>query len=625
MAESRRKFKTELKQLMDIIVHSLYSHREVFLREIVSNAADAIDKIRFEALKDPSLGETDWSIRVVPDAKAGTLTISDNGIGMSRDTIIEDLGTIARSGTKAFLARAREAQAAGAPELIGQFGVGFYSCFMVADKVTVLSRAAGDASAVRWTSDGEEGYSVADAERDARGTDVILHLREDAREYLEPHRLRAIITRFSTFIEHPIVLVTEEEKEGKTEVKEDTVNDQKAIWLRPKQEIKDDEYSAFYKHIARDFDDPLRTIHYAAEGALEFRALLYLPKHKPFDYFMREPKARLHLYVKRVFITDACEHLLPPYLRFTAGLVDCADLPLNVSREMLQDNPLLARIQKSLVSKVLAELAELRDKDREAYKAFFDDFGVTLKEGVARDYANRDKLAGLLLFETARGESGKPVTLDEYVDQMPEDQKDILYLCGDSADVLRRAPYAEQAREHGQDVLLMQDSIDPFIVSELGTYKEKAFKALDQGEQDKDTIEPSVQEAYEPLLKTVQELLADAVKAVRLSTRLKSSAACLVSDADQMNVHMERLMQQMTGQQAASPPRVLELNPEHPVVTCMRRLHEADAADAGIGLRARLLLDQATVAAGLPVQDPAAFAERVNSLLVTAHTPDGAR
>jgi len=617
MAESRRKFKTELKQLMDIIVHSLYSHREVFLREIVSNAADAVDKIRFEALTDASLGETDWSIRVTPDAKAGTLTISDNGIGMSRDTIIEDLGTIARSGTKAFLARAREAQAAGTPELIGQFGVGFYSSFMVADKVTVISRTVGDAPAVRWNSDGQEGYSVGDATRDARGTDVILHVRDDAREYLDPHRLRAIINRFSTFIEYPIVLVTTEEKDGETEVKEETVNDQKAIWLRPKQDIDEAEYNAFYKHIARDFEDPLRTIHYVAEGALEFRALLYMPKRKPFDFFMREPKARLNLYVKRVFITDACEQLLPAYLRFTVGLVDCADLPLNVSREMLQDNPMLAKIQKSLVSKVIGELADLLDKDREDYKTFYDEFGVTLKEGVARDYANREKLAGLLLFETARGESGKPVTLDEYVAQMPEDQKAILYLCGDSVDVLRHAPYAEQARDRGHDVLLMQDSIDPFVVAELGTYKDKPLQALDQGEQEGDAIAQSVQDAYAPLIKALQDSLADAVKDVRLSTRLKTSAACLVSDADQMNAHMERLMQQMTGRQAEAPPRVLELNPEHPVVRGMQSLHAADPVDAGIALRARLLLDQATVAAGLPVKDPAAFAERVNSLLVT--------
>ncbi len=615
MAESRRKFKTELKQLMEIIIHSLYSHREIFLREIVSNAADAIDKIRFEALTDERLEAADWSIRVIPDAAAGTLTVSDNGVGMSRETIIEDLGTIARSGTKAFLARAREAQAAGTPELIGQFGVGFYSCFMVADKVTVVSRMAGSEQAVRWTSDGQESYTVADGERSERGTDVILHLRDDAKEYLDAFRLRAIIGRFSTFIEHPIVLVTTETKDDKTETKEETVNEQKAIWLRPKQEITGEEYHAFYKHLSHDYDDPLRTIHYIAEGAIEFKALLYLPKHKPFDYLMREPKARLQLYVKRVFITDACEHLLPNYLRFVVGMVDCSDLPLNVSREMLQDNPMLAKIQKSLVSKLIAELADLLEKDREAYKTFYGEFGVTLKEGVARDYANREKLAGLLLFESARSEAGTPLTLDAYVEQMPEDQERILYLCGDSLEALRHSPYIEQARERGQDVLLMADHVDPFMIAELTTYKEKSFQAVDQGASPEgEAVDEETRKTFEPLLKALNEALP-AVKEVRLSSRLKTSAACLISDNDQMNAQMERLMKQMTGQSMPAQPRTLELNPEHAVVLKLLDLHTADGSDSRIALYGQLLVDEATLAAGLPVSDPAGFAERVNTLI----------
>jgi len=389
MATRKLKFKTELKQLMDIIVHSLYSHREIFLRELISNACDAIDKIRFESLTDSDLAgdDTEWSIRLVPNKDEGTLTISDNGIGMSEETIVRELGTIARSGTKAFLENMKDQKGAASPDLIGQFGVGFYSAFMVADKVKVVSRAAGSDSGICWESTGEGDFTVKDADRSGRGTDVILHMREDAENFLEGWELRSLVKRFSDFVEHPIVLVTEEvkesdedsEKDGETETKEETVNSQKAIWLRAKKDISDDEYNSFYKHLTHDYSDPLHTIHYSAEGTLEFKALLYVPEHRPMDYYMSEPKPHLHLYVNRVFITDACEHLLPMYLRFVKGVVDSSDLPLNVSREMLQDNPMLRKIQSNLVTRVLGDLDKMKSKDFETYSKFFAAFGSTLK------------------------------------------------------------------------------------------------------------------------------------------------------------------------------------------------------------------------------------------------------
>ncbi len=623
MTTSRRKFKTELKQLMDIIVHSLYSHREIFLRELVSNASDAIDKARFEALTRPDAGGDAWSIRIVPDKAARTLTITDNGIGMSRESIVEDLGTIARSGTKAFLQRAKEAQTAGAPELIGQFGVGFYSAFMVADEVTVVSRQVGEDVATRWSSTGDDTYAVEDAAREGAGTDVVLHLREDADEYLDPWRLRQIVTRFSTFIAHPIVMVTSEETDGKVEAKEETVNQRKAIWLRPKQDITAEEYHDFYKHISHDFADPARTIHYTAEGAMEFKALLFLPAHKPYDYFMAEPKPRLHLYVKRVFITDACEALLPPYLRFVKGMVDSADLPLNVSREMLQDNPMLGRIQKSLVTKILGTMAEMLEKEREAYAKFFHEFGMTLKEGVSRDFANREKLGELLLFRSLRTEAGKFLTLDEYVAQMNEGQTEIFYLCGDDAESLRHSPYLEAFRAKGQDVLLLSDPVDPFLTSELTEFKGKKLHAVDQGDVSAgDAVDATVRERFAPVLEALKGKL-DGVKDVRLSARLKESAACLVGDEAQMNIHMERLMKHFTGQDAPAAPRILELNPGHAAVQRLLALHEADAGDARIVLLGRVFLDQALIAQGSRIGDVTGFAQRINALVTDFGAANG--
>lgn len=617
MSTRKLKFKTELNQLMDIIIHSMYSHREVFLRELISNASDAIDKLRYESLTDRSLAgaDTEWQIRLIPDKDAGKLTVSDNGIGMDEETVIRELGTVARSGTKAFLERMKEGKETKAPDLIGQFGVGFYSAFMVADKVRVVTKAAGEnAKAVAWESTGKGDFTVGDAERDGHGTDVILTLREDAKDYLEGWELRNLVKRFSDFVAHPIVLVTEEEKDDKKELKEETVNSQQAIWLRPKDEVKEEEYASFYKHISHDFVDPLHTIHYSAEGTLEFKALLFLPAQRPFDYFTADPKPRVQLYVNRVFITDACEHLLPQYLRFVKGVVDSSDLPLNVSREMLQDNPMVRKIQSNLVKRILSALDELKTKDYEKYVKFFQAFGGTLKEGVARDYANKEKLASLLLFQSTRTEDGKYLTLDDYVSQMPEDQKEIYYLCGDRIEALRQSPYLEVFKDKGQDVLLLDEPVDPFFAESIGEYKGKSFKAVDKGDlADTPEVDEAHTKAYEELLKHLSDKI-DGVKEVRLSSRLRESAACLVADEGQMSAQMERLMKQF-GNEMGESPRVLELNPEHEAVKTILSLYESDKKSDDVVELGHLLLDEAMIAEGSKIKDPAAFARRVNMLI----------
>jgi molecular chaperone HtpG len=544
---------------------------------------------------------------------------------MSEETIVNELGTIARSGTKAFVEKLKSGESdSAAPDLIGQFGVGFYAAFMVADKVTVISRAAGSDSAVCWESTGQGSFTVKEAERDSRGTDIILHMRENAAEYLEPWEIKSLVKRFSDFVEYPIILVTQEKPEGKEddedaalETKEETVNSRKAIWLRSKSEVSDDEYAAFYKHITHDYTDPLHTIHYSAEGTLEFKAILYIPEKRPFDYYMKEPKPSLQLYVNRVFITDACEHLLPLYLRFVKGVVDSSDLPLNVSREMLQDNPMIRKIESNLVKRVLGALSDMKKKEYDKYLKFYAEFGSTLKEGVTRDFANREKLADLALFQSMRTESGKYLSLSDYVDQMGEDQKEIFYLCGEDADAMRHSPYLEVFKSRGQDVILMDEPVDQFFVDALMTYKEKSFKAVDKGElddKDNEAIPEETQKSYEKLLKRLSKKLDD-VKSVRLSRRLKESAACLVTEDGQMNAQMERLMRQLGNDSQMSVPRILELNPEHDAVKALLALYEKEPKSDDVVELGLLFLDQAVIAEGSKIKDPSAFARRVNMLI----------
>lgn len=629
-APERLQFKTELKQLLDLIVHSLYTKKEIFLRELVSNAADAIDKARFAGLTHPEVieGDSDWKIRITPDEKASTLTISDNGIGMSREQVVENLGTIARSGTKAFLEQLKSSDVQNRPELIGQFGVGFYSSFMVADRVTVVSRPAGTTEGVRWESDGQGEFSIEPIEKDRRGTDVILHLRDDSKEFLSPWRIREIVKRYSDYIDHPIVTNVEREKDGKTETAEETLNSRQAIWLRPKHEVKAEEYNAFYRQVSRDLDDPLKVIHVAAEGATEFRALMFLPAHRPMDFLAGpEKKSGLDLYVRRVLIQHEAEELAPPYLRFVRGVVDSADLPLNVSRETLQHNPVLAKIKSNIVNRVLKTLEEMKAGEYDAYVKFHKDFGSHLKEGAATDFLNRERLADLLLFESTKTEAGQYTSLDQYVQRMGGEQKEVYFLIGDSRALLEHSPYLEAFRSRGQEVLMLTDPIDEFFVSSFGTYKDKRLKPVDRGDAPAADAESEAKlkeqtQMFKPLLEWMKRALESDVKEVRLSGRLKESAAVLVADEYGMSAHMERLLHRIgRGEEVADAKRVLELNPEHPVVRGLLARHAADPADPLVDTAARLLLDEAVVAEGSRVKDPAAFARRVNELLAKQVTP----
>ena len=617
MAETLE-FKAELKQLLHLITHSLYSDREIFLRELISNASDAINKVRFDALAnaDKLEGNTDWKIKLTPDAAAKTLTISDNGVGMSRAEVIENLGTVAQSGTKAFLEAARRAGTEGeTPGLIGQVGVGFYSAFMVADKVTVVTRPAGTpADGTRWESDGQGTFTLEPAEKPARGTDVILHLKDEAKEFLEPYRLRSLVRKFSDFLEFPVVMDVEKKADGKTETTEETLNSRKAIWLRNKSEVKPEEYAEFYKSLSHDTDAPAEVIHYKAEGKTEFRVLAFVPAQKPFMYDYEEPHSGLRLYVQRVLIMEQCEQVLPHYLRFVKGVVDSSDLPLNVSRELLQQNPLLDVIQKSVVKNILDTLAGMKNLEYEKYLQFYSGFGPTLKEGVARDWANREKVADLLLFESANTEPGKFTTLADYVAKMPAGQTDIYYLTGDSAEQLRRSPYLEAFRAKGRDVLLLTDPVDEFAIPGLHSYKGKPLKPADRADTATgESLSEDLKAQYTSLLTYMKEKLPE-VSDVRLTTRLTESAACLVADGAAASAHLERLMERM-GREAGGQKRVLELNPTNAAVEALRDLHLKDSTDPRLDGYARLLYEQAVIAEGSPITDPVAFARRVNELI----------
>lgn len=617
MAEETMQFKTELEQLLHLITHSLYSHREVFLRELISNACDAIDKVRFEGLNNPDLldGQDDWKISLRADAEAKTLTISDNGIGMSKEQVIENLGTIAHSGTKAFLAKAKEADLENNPDLIGQFGVGFYASFMVADDVTVISKAHGE-EAVKWESKGTGSFTLSEADKETRGTEIILHLKEDAAEYLDEWTIRSTVKKFSDFLEHPVVLFTMQ-KDEETEIeeeKEEQINTQKAIWLRPKNEITDEEYGEFYKHISHDMNNPAETIHYNAEGAIEFKALLFIPEAKPFDMMMNnDPKAHLNLYVQRVFISNEFDNLLPGYLRFVKGVVDSSDLPLNVSREILQENPMLDTIRKNLTTRILKTLAKMKKKDYEEFKIFHENFSAILKEGLQNDWENKEKIAELLLFESTNNEAGEKTCFDDYIERMGEGQEEILYLAGENRTSIENSPYLESFKADGKEVLLMIDPIDDFVIPQLMEFKGKKLKAVNKGDiDDKDKLEEE-SKTFEGFIGYAKELI-DGVKEVKLTTRLKDSAAVLVGEEHSMSPHIEEMMRR-GGQEVPKRESVLELNPEHVVVKKVQALYDADQNDPKLETLTQLLHDQAVIASGAKLSDPAGFATRLNAVL----------
>ncbi len=626
MAASKRKFKAEVNKILDLMIHSLYSHKDIFLRELISNASDAIDKGRYASLTDESLGEgeAEWRIQLIPDRAAGTLTVRDNGIGMSRDEAAEALGTIAHSGTKEFLKLLESREVKDNPELIGQFGVGFYASFMVADRVTVLTRRAGAApeEGVRWQSEGDGTYSVESLRKETKGTDVTLHLKEDARQYLDEWELRKIVKQYSDFIAYPVVMdVTrstpdpQDPEKPKTETAEETLNSRKAIWLKDKADISPEDYNEFYKHVSHDFSDPAKVIHYKAEGTTEFSVLLYLPRRRPFDIFYKDYKVGPMLYVRRVQIMDHCEDLIPPYLRFLKGVVESPDLPLNVSREILQNSRMVAVIRKNITKKVLDTLAEMKQDDAETYAEFYEQFGRILKEGIHHDYERKDALADLLLFESTRTEPGKTITLAEYVARMPEDQKEIYYITGADRAAAESSPYLEAFREKGYEVLITTDEIDDIILTRLGSYADQAFQSAIKGELDLGAGEKEErQKAYGGLLELMQDQLQGLVQEVRVSGRLKDSAVCLVTGQHDMDPQMEKMLKAM-GQDVPAGERALEVNPEHPLIERMNQMFAADRTSERLREYVGLLYDQALLVEGGRPRDPAAFARNVARLM----------
>lgn len=618
-----REFKTEVRQLLDLMIHSLYSNRDIFLRELVANAADAIDKARFESLTHPEMAKK-WEIRITPDKKAKTLTISDNGIGMTQDEVVENIGTIAKSGTRAFLKLLEEqgSKKEELPELIGQFGVGFYSAFMVASEVVIVTKKAGsDAPAVRWSSRGEGEYELDSAEKSEPGTEITLHLKEDAEQYLESWKLSGIIHKYSDFIEYPIVMPEVKVNEDKTETVTDRVlNSQKAIWLRKPSEITEEEYKSFYSHLSNfGGTEYLKAIHLSAEGTSEFKALLFLPKQAPFNLLMPDLQKRgLQLYVRRVFITDECKELIPDYLRFVCGVVDSNDLPLNVSREILQENPQLARIEKAVTAKVLSELKKLLETDRKAYAGFFREFGRIFKEGLHTDFANAEKLKDLVMYESMNTEPGKMITLAEYVAAMPESQKEIYYITGEKRESVASSPALEYFRSKGYDVLFMTDPIDDWIMQQMFQYRKKNFKSIAKGDFEVEgaaDMLKAAQEKFAGLVEFLKKALGDKVGEVRFSARLTDSPCCLITEGNALSPHLERLFKAMH-QEIPESKRILELNPKHPLIEAMFELSKQSDKAPELEMYAKVLFDQALLTEGSPLPDPAAFAREVTNLLL---------
>ena len=634
-------FQTEVKQLLQLMIHSLYSNREIFLRELISNASDACDKLRFEALDRPELyaGDSELQIRIAIDAAARTLTISDNGIGLSRDEAVEHLGTIARSGTREFFGKLSGDQAKDA-QLIGQFGVGFYSSFIVADRVTVISRRAGlaAAEAVRWESDGSGEFSVETVERDARGTDVVLHLRDadaaaaddaaaagdgpGADDLLSPWAIKSIVRRYSDHISLPILMRKEqwdaEAKQMRATDEWETVNQASALWARPKSEIDDEQYRAFYKHLSHGDGEPLAWTHNRVEGRTEYTQLLYLPSRAPFDLGDRQRRGGVRLYVRRVFIMEDAEQLLPVWLRFVRGVIDSNDLPLNVSREILQESRDVRAIREGCTKRVLALLEDLAGERADDYASFWREFGQVVKEGVGEDAANRDRITRLLRFASTAGDDDtQSVALADYVGRMKDGQKKIWYVTADTPAAARSSPHLEVFRKKGVEVLLLTDRVDEWLLSFLTEFDGHELASVARGGLDLDALEDEAEKAasqqaaeeFAPLLESIRAALGDAVKEVRVTNRLTDSAACLVSDEGEISGHLERLLKQ-AGQKA--PPRkpILEINPQHPL------LERARADAERIGDWSRLLLDQAVLAEGGQLDDPVAFVRRMNAMLV---------
>ena len=617
-------FQAEVKQLLQLMIHSLYSNKEIFLRELISNASDAADKLRFEALSDPALFEndSDLKIRISFDKKARTITISDNGIGMNRDEVINNIGTIAKSGTREFFQALTGDQAKDA-NLIGQFGVGFYSSFIVADKVTLVTRRAGVGGehGVRWESAGEGDYTLETVEKPTRGTEITLHLREGEDEFLSDWKIKSIIRKYSDHIVLPIVMKKSEWKDGE-EVptdEDETVNKASALWARSKNDITEVEYKEFYKHVSHDFQDPLAWSHNRVEGKQEYISLLYIPSRAPFDLYDREQRHGIKLYVRRVFIMDDAEQLMPQYLRFVRGIIDSADLPLNVSREILQSSRDIDAIKAGSVKKVLGLLEDLAENEPEKYTTFWKEFGRVMKEGPGEDYANRDKIAGLLRFASTYADNEEQtVSLKQYVERMKDGQEKIYYITADSFAAAQHSPHLEIFRKKGIEVLLLSDRVDEWLVSHLPEFEGKKLQSVAKGDLDLGKLEDEaekeqqkkVEDEYKSLVERIKNTLGETVKEVRITHRLTDSPACLVSGEDEMSGNLERLLK-AAGQKTPDLKPVLEINPQHRIVQKLN----SESDESRFSDWTHVLFDQALLAEGGQLDDPASFVRRMNSLL----------
>ena len=617
MSEERMEFQAEVSRLLQLMVHSVYSDKEVFLRELISNASDACDKLRYEALTRPELTEADPELRITVtlDSDARTIRIADNGIGMDRDDLVRDLGTIARSGTGAFVDQL-SGDAAKDVALIGQFGVGFYSVFMVADSVTVTSRKAGDEAAWTWSSDGTGTFTIAEATREDRGTTVEVHLREGEDEWLEAGKLSGIVKTYSDHVAMPITLVDGEE--------ESVVNQGSALWTRSRNEVTEEQYTEFYRHAGHAFDEPWLTVHYRAEGKVEYSVLLFVPSSRPFDLFDPARRNRVKLYVKRIFITDDCQELIPPYLRFLKGVVDCEDLPLNISREMLQTSPMLAHLKSAISRRVLNDLEKKAKDDAESFTTFWDSFGAVLKEGIYEDQERQEAILKIARFRTS-AEADTWVSLDDYKARAKDGQAAIYYITGDEADQLARSPQLEGYRARGIEVLLLTDPVDNFWLTTVPEFDGTPFRSVTRGSADLDemvaedqdeegTAEAPREADVATLSVALKQALGEQVKEVRASTRLTDSAVCMVADEGALDMHLERLLKQQQQLDAPSE-RIMEINPRHDLIRGLIIKVKDEGAGAGIEDAALLLLDQALILEGESLPDPAAFARRMSALM----------
>jgi len=628
-------FKTEIKQLLNLIINSLYSNKEIFLRELISNASDAIDKLRFKAQTEEGIlgNDAEFKIKIQHDAITNTLTVEDNGIGMTYAEVLENIGTIAKSGTNDFLQAMAQfnKDTTLTPELIGQFGVGFYSSFIVADKVTLLTKASGEAQAVSWESHGDGEYTITEAEKDTRGTVITLALKkkeEGDKDFTDERTLRNIVNQHSDFVAYPIVMDVEKEEPlpeaeqikdsdgkpiGDTTRKvttEETLNSMKAIWAKNKKDVSEKAHEEFYQHISHDWNPPLEKLHMKLEGTTEYTALLYIPSKAPFDLFNPESKHGVHLYCKRVFIMDDCQELMPEYFRFIKGVVDAPDLNLNISREILQQDRLVRNIRRNLVKK-LFEL--LKNMEAEKYEKFWEEFGAVFKVGVHTDVENKNKIAELLRYKTTKSD-GKWKSLQSYVEGMPPEQKEIYYITGDNMSALLNSPLLEQLKTKDFEVLLMTDPIDEWVTQALTEYDGKQLKSAEKGDLDLDKVDEDTKGKYETLFKHIRAQLEDTIKEVRPSTRLTDSVACLSGDSYDMSGYMEKILKS-SGQEVPKTKRVLELNMAHPVMEKIHAMFEADKDDAKLGEYIHLLLDLAVIGEGGKVEAPSRFSKVVGDLM----------